>query len=369
MSTSYSQRKALFAIARASLTAILRSPSAVVFSFGFPLIFIMVFGFMSETSPSVNIGFSAKSDTSSSNFLYQMLTHHEMIRVVKKSETELRKDVEKGRVAAILTILPADRQGFPKYIVEISHSAAGADKFVLLQTSLRDMISTLSQRYVPGVPQYAEIKTAELLPGRVYRTIDFILPGQLGFSLLSAGVFGVSFVFFNLRQALVLKRFFATPVSRASIILGEGLARVIFQISTAIVILLFGHFVFNFTLVNGWLTFLELLFLCALALIVFMGFGFVVSGLARNESMIPPFANMITLPQFLLAGTFFSIDAFPTWLQPLCRALPLTHLNNAMRNIAFEGSHLIDCGKEIGVLLIWGLIIYGLAVKVFKWES
>jgi ABC-2 type transport system permease protein len=369
MPTSYSQRKALFAIARASLTAILRSPSAVVFSFGFPLIFIMVFGFMSETKPSVKIGFTSNSDTSSANVLYQMLTHHEIIRVVKKSEDELRKDLEKGRIAALLKIRPADRQGFPRYIVEVSHSSAGADKFGLLQTSLRDLISTLSHQYAPAIPQYAEIKTAELLQGRVYRTIDFILPGQLGFSLLSAGVFGVAFVFFNLRQALVLKRFFATPVSRASIILGEGLARVLFQLSTAVVILLIGHLAFQFTLVNGWVTFFELLLLCALGLIVFMGFGFVVSGMARNESMIPPFANLITLPQFLLAGTFFSIDAFPSWLQPLCRILPLTHLNNAMRNIAFEGSHLMDCGKEIGILLIWGFIIYGLAVKVFKWES
>ncbi len=369
MSSSYSQRKALLAISRASLTAILRSPSAIVFSFGFPLIFILVFGFMSDSRPSVKIGFTSKSDTSSSNLLYQMLTHHEIIRVAKKTEEELWKDLEKGRITAMLTIRPSGIDGYPKYMMEIAHSSAGADKIGLLQTSLRDLVSTLSHQYAPAIPQYAEIKTAELLPGRVYRTIDFILPGQLGFSLLSAGVFGVAFVFYNLRQALVLKRFFATPVSRTTIILGEGLARVVFQISTAIVILLIGHFAFQFTLVNGWLTFLELLFLCVLGLIVFMGFGFVVSGLARNESMIPPFANIITLPQFLLAGTFFSIDAFPSWLQPLCRILPLTHLNNAMRNIAFEGSHLIDCGKEIGILLIWGFLIYGLAVKVFKWES
>ncbi|MFN9108974.1 MAG: ABC transporter permease, partial [Bacteroidota bacterium] len=168
---------------------------------------------------------------------------------------------------------------------------------------------------------------------------------------------------------LVLKRFFATPISRTAIILGEGLARVSFQLTTSMVILLIGYFVFGFTLINGWITFFELLLLSAIGLIVFMGFGFVVSGLARNESMIPPFANLITLPQFLLAGTFFSIDAFPSWLQPVCRLLPLTHLNNAMRNVAFEGSHLFNCGKEIAVLLIWGLLIYGLAVKVFKWES
>jgi ABC-2 type transport system permease protein len=120
--------------------------------------------------------------------------------------------------------------------------------------------------------------------------------------------------------------------------------------------------------VHGAVTFIELLLLSLVGLIVFMGFGFIVSGLAKNESTIPPFANMFTLPQFLLAGTFFSIDTFPKWLQPICRILPLTHLNDAMRNIAFEGSHLIDCGKQLGILGIWGIVLYAVAIKVFRWE-
>ena len=114
--------------------------------------------------------------------------------------------------------------------------------------------------------------TQQKIPGRIYRTIDFILPGQLGFSLLSAGVFGVAFIFFNLRQALVLKRFFATPIKRTYIVLGEGLGRIVFQMITAVVILLFGHFAFNFTLVNGWITFFELIALSLVGLIIFMGF-------------------------------------------------------------------------------------------------
>lgn len=99
-----------------------------------------------------------------------------------------------------------------------------------------------------------------------------------------------------------------------------------------------------------------------------MGFGFIVSGLSKSESAIPPFANMITMPQFLLAGTFFSIEVFPRWLQPVCRVLPLTHLNDAMRNVAFEGAHLTDCSKQIGILLLWGIVVYIAAVKVFRWE-
>ena len=105
-----------------------------------------------------------------------------------------------------------------------------------------------------------------------------------------------------------------------------------------------------------------------IGLLVFMGFGFVVSGLATSDSSIPPFANLITLPQFLLAGTFFPIDRFPSWLQVIANVLPLTHLNTAMRSVAFEGANLWNVRIEIGILLLWGIIGYAIAIKVFRWE-
>jgi ABC-2 type transport system permease protein len=90
--------------------------------------------------------------------------------------------------------------------------------------------------------------------------------------------------------------------------------------------------------VHGLETFLSIMVLSFIALILFMGFGFIVSSVAKNESTIPPFANLITLPQFLLGGTFFSVEAFPSWLQPVCRILPLTHFNNAMSKYRFRRS-------------------------------
>jgi ABC-2 type transport system permease protein len=166
----------------------------------------------------------------------------------------------------------------------------------------------------------------------------------------------------------VLKRFFATPINRSFIIMGEALSRVIFQMITAVVIILAGHFFFGFTLINGVQTFFEMLVLSFLGLLVFMGFGFIVSGLAKSDSTIPPFANLITMPQFLIGGTFFSIEAFPKWLQPISRALPLTHLNAALRKVAFEGQNLFQVRQEIGILAIWGIVVYFIAIKVFKWE-
>ncbi len=175
-------------------------------------------------------------------------------------------------------------------------------------------------------------------------------------------------MFFSLRNTLVLKRFFATPIKRTYIVLGEGLSRVLFSLLTAVVIISIGRFFFGFTLIHGILTFFEMLVLSFIGLVVFMGFGFIVSGIAKSDSTIPPLANIITLPQFLLGGTFFSIEAFPKWLQPISRAMPLTHLNNAMRSVAFEGLHLWDVKEEIGILLLWGIIVYAAAIKVFRWE-
>jgi ABC-2 type transport system permease protein len=361
----YNQWKAMLAISKASLTSIFRSPSAVIFSFLFPIIFILVFGFLSSSSPVIKIVFDPAS--SNNNDLYKSIIEKKNLKIIVATREKALDELSKGHITAIVKINELPQQQLPRYSIELISSSAAADKIGLLQSVVQQSIAELNKQHVPNQETYALV-TKQTIPGRIYRTIDFILPGQLGFSLLSAGVFGVAFIFFNLRQALVLKRFFATPIKRTYIVLGEGLGRIVFQMITAVVILLFGHFAFNFTLVNGWITFIELIALSLVGLIIFMGFGFVVSGVAKSESTIPPFANIVTLPQFLLAGTFFPVENFPSWLQPLCNLLPLTHLNQAMRNVAFEGAHLYDCIPQLQVLLIWGIVVYAIAIKVFKWE-
>jgi ABC-2 type transport system permease protein len=327
----------------------------------------MVFGFISSGNRiAVRVAFEKGSDTS--NPLYHAISTQEGINIIRQQQ--VTEDLEKGRITAILNIRKNVDPSLPAYTIGIKTSEAVNPQNVhVLQSVINGIIGGLNKSIFPPSPTIAVIdQHLDKVKGRTYRTIDFILPGQLGFSLLSAGIFGVAFLFFNLRQTMVLKRFFATPIGKRYIVLGEGLSRVLFQLITAIVILLIGHFVFKFTLVHGVVTFLELLVLSFIGLMVFMGMGFIVSGIAKNESSIPPLANLITLPQFLLAGTFFSIDVFPSWLQPVCRVLPLTHLNDAMRNVAFEGAHLADCGKQIGILLLWGIAAYSIAVRVFRWE-
>jgi ABC-2 type transport system permease protein len=358
----YSQFRAMRAVIKASLKGQLRSPMALVFGFFFPFLFILIFGTSNRSMPAVKVAFSEKTDTASD--LYKAIKAIPSVITVKDTGKTLQDQFIKGRVTAILDISP----GGPPYKVNIASTTASADRIGFLKSILDQVAKKADERQFPDRPSVVTLNYAPVQTGRIYRDIDFVLPGQLGFSLLAAGLFGVAFLFFNLRETLVLKRMNATPLKRVNIILGETLARVIFQMIITAVIILIGRYLFNFTLVNGWVTFIELMILSFIGLVVFMGFGFFISGFAKSINTIPAMTNILGFPQFMLAGTFFPTNNLPHWLQAVSKVLPLTYLNDAMRKIAFEGVHLTGCLPELGMLALWGIIIYTIAVKLFKWE-
>jgi ABC-2 type transport system permease protein len=366
MNKKYSNFKALLAITRASLLSILRNPSSVVFSLVFPLIFIIVFGFISGGRTAFDVAITKNSDRN--NPVYQKLIQVSNFRIIESNDDNvINTSLDKGHIDAILEIKKNPEGTNPFYKVEIKTNRATPEKSDLCKLILVHVIDKVNIRELKSETQLVEIRETDV-QGRLFKTIDFILPGQLGFSILSAGVFGTSFILILLRETLVIKRFFATPINRKYILLGEALARLIFAMSGSIIIILVGHYFFGFTLINGAATVINMLIVSALGLIVFLGFGFMVSNVAKSINAVPPIANLITLPQFLLAGTFFSIDNFPSWLQPVSRALPLTYLNDALRKIAFDGATIFTLPKEMLILFGWGVVVYFFAIKFFKWE-
>lgn len=362
----YSNFTALKALTKASLQSILKSPSAVVFSIAFPLVFIIAFGFLGG-SKSFSIRLAMAKDADTTNALYTSLQQNPSIKwVAYPGDSALEISLKKGVIDGVLDI-QTQKMLFPAYKISLNGSEAATDKLHQLRAIINETVYNLNPELAAKMSKELSI-TINTEKLRDFKTIDFILPGQLGFSLLAGSVFGTAFIFFNMRQTLVLKRFFATPVRKEIIVLSEGFARLVFQLFTAVIIIAVGYFAFDYHLIHGTATVIQMLFLCILGVMVFMGFGFAVSGLVKSEASIPPLANMITMPQFLLAGTFFAVESFPKWLQPISRLMPLTYLNDALRRTAFEGAGLWDLKLDILVLLIWGIVVYVVAAKVFKWE-
>jgi ABC-2 type transport system permease protein len=364
----YREIKAVLILSKYSLLATLRSPTSVVFSLLFPIIFIVVFGSMiGDQTPVMKLAVGPGCDTA--NLLYKAIAKIPAITLKKgMSAAEQSEALRKGQLTAVLTIMPdgGPMAIIPHYSVRLEEMGSSPGTG-LLENLLREAAGGIDRQIFPKNPSIARF-TIDRQPGRVYKPIDFILPGQLGFSLLMAGVFGSSFLLFSLRQSLVLKRLRATPVRRRSIIAGEMLSRLFFHVIGFMIMVLLGYFVFGFTLVNGGLTFLEMLVFSFFGLGIFMGIGFVISGVIQNESSISPVANTVVLPQILLCGLFFPIESYPHWLQGFCNVLPLTLFVDGLRRIAFEGVHIWQMPSKIAGLLLWTVLIGIWAVRAFKWE-
>ena len=92
----YSQFKAMIAITQASLRGTLRSPSAVIFTFVFPLIFILVFGFIRPGNIKLDVGVQENCDTT--GIIFQSLKNiPNIVLLTGKTEEELEKLMLKGK--------------------------------------------------------------------------------------------------------------------------------------------------------------------------------------------------------------------------------------------------------------------------------
>jgi ABC-2 type transport system permease protein len=365
----YSQTRALWAITRASFKAIFANPSAIIFSILFPIIFTLIFGaFGSNNGVSYRIALTPDSDTSQG--FYTGLNKIPGVKIIHYADTVLRnKDLYKGRLTAILDIQSEiDSADKPHYTIGIRSTSASSNTVYSFRAALDLVKLQLEKMLNDDAENFVVINDPVVEKVRKFRPIDFILPGQLGFSILFSTLFGVAFTFFGLREQLVLKRFYASPVKKMNILLGIGMSRLFFQLLSVVVLILFGHFALDFTLHHGIITFFEIIGMTIIMLFLLMGVGLIFSSIAKTDTSIPLLINLFGFPQMMLSGTFFPIEVFPKWLQEICRVLPLTQYNDAIRKISFEGQSIFECWKEIGILGIWMAIIYIIAARVIKWE-
>ena len=100
----------------------------------------------------------------------------------------------------------------------------------------------------------------------------------------------------------------------------------------------------------------------------FAGIGLLVASRAEKTETISGLMNAVMLPMWLVSGVFFSSERFPAAAQPVIQALPLTQLNNALREVMLEGFALEQIAWRLGILVLWGGVSFFLALKWFRWR-
>lgn len=331
-----------------------REPEAIFWVYGFPLLMTMVLG----------IAFREKKADEQYIVDIEEGPHAEFV------ERSLQAMGEKFKVhrAPFAECKQRLRSGKTSLIVQNGGNSGGD------VTYLSDPVrpeSSLAQKSVDDVLQKARGRTDVLKsntaefnePGGRY--IDFLVPGLLGMGMMGGGMFGVGFAIVDMRIRKLLKRFLATPMRRPDFLMAVMASRFVFMLPEVLLLLLFAYFFFDVRIVGSVLLVAALIVLGG---VTFSGIGLLVACRAKTLEAASGLMNLVMLPMWVLSGVFFSADRYPEAVQPVIRALPLTLMNDALRAVMNEGAGLTQIGWQILGLVLWGLITFLVALKLFRWQ-
>ncbi|MEX2531957.1 MAG: ABC transporter permease [Gemmatimonadota bacterium] len=215
-----------------------------------------------------------------------------------------------------------------------------------------------------GAPRPVTIREVEEgEEGRRY--IDWLIPGLIGFNLMSTGLWSVGYFVTQARQNLQLKRLVATPMRRSHFLLAQVLARFAFLIAEIPAMVIFAWLAFGVR-IEGSLFTLGVVVLAGAA--CFTGFGLVACSRTRTTEAVSGIINSIIMPLVVLSGVFFSTARFPDELQPFIQFLPLAALNDALRAVYNDGLPITAVAGDLVILAGWTVLSFFLALRWFRWQ-
>ena len=342
----------LFELTLTRVREFLREREAVFWVFIFPVLMTFALGiaFRNTAPDKTFVAIQADAQSPAVAELSTVLSHAPEITATVLSSDESARALRSGKVAIV--VKPENNSYSLRFDPTRPESRSArmiVDDALQRARGRTDVVSIGEQKVTETGARY----------------VDFLVPGLIGMNMMGSGLWGLGFTIVIARSRKILKRYAATPMRRSHYLFSFMLSRLLFLFLEVAAVVVFARVVFGFT-VRGSL--LSLFFITLLGGFTFSGIGLLVASRPTTIEGVSGLMNFIMLPMWLLSGTFFSSERFPQVFQPFIKALPLTALNTLLRSVMNEGSTLWSGWANVTILLVWLVVSFVVALKIFKWQ-
>jgi ABC-2 type transport system permease protein len=162
-----------------------------------------------------------------------------------------------------------------------------------------------------------------------------------------------------------LRRLGATPLPRSQLLVSQVLFRLTIGVIQCGIILGVSIGFFHVHIIGNLV---ELVGLVILGAVMFISLGYLIAALAQTVESANGISQAVNFPMLFLSGVFFPLAFLPAFLTPIVRALPLTYLGDAFRQVAVGTVPQFPLMVDVLVLAGWALVCSLLAARFFKWE-
>ncbi len=354
----------------ANLKEFVRDRGALFWTLAFPLVFILLFGVIfSGNNNSVNytVGLVNEDGGQAGAALVQAFHSVPALKVKDGARTDEMSTLKKGQRDFVVVIpagLSQEVAAKQPATVEMYYDpSTNASDAQIKQTIVNDILAGFNQR-ATGVTPPLSLQTHTIVSAQL-RAVDFLVPGILAMALMQLGLFGTAQPLVSLRQEQVLRRLGATPLPRWQLLAGQVLLRLTIALFQTALILLLAVNVFSVHVQGNMLAVFGLVLLGAG---MFIGLGYFVASVSPTVESAGGIASAVNFPMMFLSGIFFPLALLPLFLTPVVRALPLTYLADALRQVMIGSTPEFPMTIDLVVVVAWLVVCSLLAVRFFRWE-
>ena len=352
-----------------------RSKSTLFWTLAFPILLMLLFGAIFSVSEDPRFDFYVQNQdvidgvsSSLSNTFIVMLNETGVLNLKMIDPAEnTAKYIDDNGVEMMLLIPDGFQQScalqnasvvLKTVPPEVDTSAATVRGIV---EQIVEVFNTVTTGQNP--PQVVTLQM-ESLVSENYRFIDFFVPGLIGMTLMTTGVFGA--VGWNTRnkELGILKKLATTPLSKIEWILGVILFELVMCAISTVVILAVGVLVFDLRVLPN----IYSIILIAAGAITFPGMGMVIARFVKETDSADAAANAVTFPMMFLSGSFFPLEMMPDFLREIAKVLPLTYLNNGLRDSMVYGN-TSNALFNTAVVLVVGIAFIIIGSLITSWRE
>ncbi len=354
--------KPLLYMIMANYRMTLRNRMALFWNLAFPMIFIVLFGFLFSTDFSVDIGIAGADTNATSQEIAGQLETISAFNVKTGSRDGELKSLKDGNRSVVIVFEEGEQAG--QVAAQLYYDESNPQQSQIALGAVQQFLDQINLDTLQGVRPVAV--TTQAVSTNDLRYIDFLVPGILAMSIMNSGLIGLASAFVTYREKGILRRIKATPFPLSQFIIARIVSQLTIALTQAVVLIALAKLLFDLRIDGNLINVFVMVIIGATA---FLSLGFVISSFAKNQEAADALANAFSFPMLFLAGVFFPVDSAPGWLQPITRAMPLRYLADALRDLMVRGSTLPDQWFNILIMVITATVGLLLSLRLFKWEA
>jgi ABC-2 type transport system permease protein len=195
---------------------------------------------------------------------------------------------------------------------------------------------------------------------------EVIIPAMVVFAALASTLLGIPDPLVNARENGIFRSYKINGVPSLSILVIPALTTILHLAIVIVIITVSAPLLFDAPTPVTWADYIIILTTLAIAC---SGISVLIGVISPSSRMTVLWSMIIFIPSMLLGGMMMPLSLLPEIAGKFAQLLPATHAMNAFTGLVMGKEAVFSPWGSVFILLTSGILAFGLAVYLFRWDS